>query len=340
MGGVVVDDGGQPVEVGVEFIPGQHMAVQVYLHGQGRVGPGQRAWGGGGQWLAVGAGEFEVQIAVGGHRSLHLLLERVRAAQVAQGEGHAHGAVGQVGHHAVLQDAVRRARLQLYPSHNAVPVALCLVGHAVRVLSHAHILYAVVYLDGYCVVSAETHIVGDVVLMCHAQAHAVSHLQPVHVEGGFNMRSLQVEHHAALAPVFGYVHAPPVPCVAHIVAVGRQAEGQFHLSCLAVALHVGVEEERRVVDARRPAGVCGHRVALAVGEHGAWQFHPLVQRCVGCPCALTVYAEVPGAAQVDVLRTEWAASEEKEHEEPCRAEPAETESVFFHIIRKITDFYA
>jgi hypothetical protein len=41
-----------------------------------------------------------------------------------------------------------------------------------------------------------------------------------------------------------------------------------------------------------------------------------------------------------VLRTEWAASEEKEHEEPCRAEPAETERVFFHIIRKITDFYA
>jgi hypothetical protein len=41
-----------------------------------------------------------------------------------------------------------------------------------------------------------------------------------------------------------------------------------------------------------------------------------------------------------MLRVQGAASQEKEHEEPCRAEPAEAERVFFHIIRKITDFYA
>ena len=37
---------------------------------------------------------------------------------------------------------------QFHPSGNTVPVALCLVGHAMRVLAHTHILNTIIYTDG------------------------------------------------------------------------------------------------------------------------------------------------------------------------------------------------
>ena len=44
---------------------------------------------------------------------------------------------------------------------NTVPVALRLVGHAVRVLSHTHVLNAIVDVDVDVVVGARLHILGD-----------------------------------------------------------------------------------------------------------------------------------------------------------------------------------
>ena len=48
----------------------------------------------------------------------------------------------------------QRGGLQFDAPHDAVPVALCLVGHAVGVGSHAHVFDSVVHAYGQCVLAA------------------------------------------------------------------------------------------------------------------------------------------------------------------------------------------
>ena len=74
----------------------------------------------------------------------------------------AHPARGYVGQDA---DVGRSGSTQFHTSGDAVPVALSLVGHAVLVLSHAHVLNPVIHADGYLVVLSGPHKLRDVIFM-------------------------------------------------------------------------------------------------------------------------------------------------------------------------------
>ena len=57
--------------------------------------------------------------------------------------------------------------LQLNTSHDAVPVALCLVGHRVGVLSHTDVLNTIIDTDGYLVALPSTDVFRHIILMGH-----------------------------------------------------------------------------------------------------------------------------------------------------------------------------
>ena len=56
----------------------------------------------------------------------------------------------------------------------------------------------------------------------------------------------------------------------------RQEERKLHLPLDAVFSHIRIEVERRVVERARPTGVHTDSVALAVGQHGTWQYDIVV----------------------------------------------------------------
>ena len=72
-----------------------------------------------------------------------------------------------MGKHALAPDG--RPRLQFYPANDTVPVALRLVRHGVRVLSHADILNAVVHFDAQHVLGAKFYIRCEVELMWYRE---------------------------------------------------------------------------------------------------------------------------------------------------------------------------
>ena len=147
----------------------------------------------------------------------------------------------QMGHHPLAPDVW--PRLQLNTSDDAVPVALRLVGNAVRVLSHADVLDAVVDADGNFVGVAKQQVVGNVIAMGRRQRHASAHLMTVDVDLCLNMRTLQIERYRQTAPITGHIDLATIPRRAHIVAFRGEEEGELHLSLHAVFLHIGIEVE-------------------------------------------------------------------------------------------------
>ena len=164
-----------------------------------------------------------------------------------------------------------------------------------RVLSHAHVLNAVVHTDGDDVLRTELDELGHIVAMGRGKTHLVTGLNAVHVDGSLDVRTFEEERDALVAPRLGHVDRAAVPGFAHVVAFGSEEEGELHLALVAVFLHVGVEVEARVVERTRPLGVHTHEVALAVGEHRAGQHHVVVV------AGRVAHAEVPRAGQADDL---------------------------------------
>ena len=97
---------------------------------------------------------------------------------------------------------------QFYATRNAIPVALCLVGDAVRVLTYTDILYSVVNTDFYRVLFPETHGIRDVILMWHTQRQLMAHFVSVYHDRCLDMRSLQEQGHALFLPCLRNYHSP------------------------------------------------------------------------------------------------------------------------------------
>ena len=152
---------------------------------------------------------------------------------------------------------------QLNGTHDAVPVALCLVGDAVAVRPRVDVLHAVVDADGNCVLSF-FNIGRDVELVRHAQAVLHAHLLAVHPDGTLPVGTLQEERHvlAAVRPLLRERHLADVPRRTHVVLVGGEEEGEFDVSLHAVFLHGRVVVVRAVVERARPLGIHRHVVAL------------------------------------------------------------------------------
>ena len=66
-----------------------------------------------------------------------------------------------------------------------------LVGDAMRVLTDADVLDAVVDTDGEFVVAAWAQEGREVVLVRHAEAHLMAHFVAVDEDGGLDVRALQ-----------------------------------------------------------------------------------------------------------------------------------------------------
>ena len=133
-------------------------------------------------------------------------------------DGDVHHAVLHIGHHAFAPDV--RALAQFNLPHNAVPVALRLVGYAMRILTHAHVLDAIVHLDGKLVGLAVFYIRCNIVNMRHRQRLLMPYPLTIHHYRGLDMRALQVQHHRLPFPLFGHHHRALVPGITHVMLVG------------------------------------------------------------------------------------------------------------------------
>ena len=135
-----------------------------------------------------------------------------------------------------------RSCLQFQASCDAVPVALRLVGDAVRVLSHADILYTIIYFNSYLIVASHVDVLRDVVDMGRGEAHLVAHFMPVDEERRLYVRTFEEERHTLIFPCLRDIDGTPIPGIAYIVSLGREEEGELHVALMPVFLH------RRVVE--------------------------------------------------------------------------------------------
>ena len=73
-------------------------------------------------------------------------------------DGNIYGLISKIGHHLFAID--NRCGLKLYAPHDAVPVALSLVGNRVRILTNTHVLDAVINADCNLVFFARLQVIG------------------------------------------------------------------------------------------------------------------------------------------------------------------------------------
>ena len=89
----------------------------------------------------------------------------------------------------VIEIDMRRS-LQAHPPHNSIPVALGLVGNAVRVRTYVDVLDAVVYPDGYITLSG-MYVAGYIIHVCHTQAIPHTYLLSIDPDSRFDMGTFQ-----------------------------------------------------------------------------------------------------------------------------------------------------
>ena len=193
-------------------------------------------------------------------------------------------------------------RLQFDAADDAVPVALRLVGHGVRVLPYADILDTVIDAEDYLVGLAGNDVFRYIVAVRGRERHLPPHLVAVDVGLGLDVSPLQEERHAAVVPVAGNIYPAAVPRCPDIVALGRQEEGELRLLSLAILLHIRIEVVAGVVERTRPLRIHRDGVALAVGKHRAGQDDVVVElRLTVVEVGRGLHLEIPCAGKVDNL---------------------------------------
>ena len=196
------------------------------------------------------------------------------------------------GHTYALDIQLLPLCLQFNATRDTVPVALCLVSHRMRVLSHTHILNSIIHTDSYLVALTLPDIFRHIIAMGYGKRHLVAHLATVDKDRRLYMRALQEERDTLVAPFLGDIHIFPVPHISHIVFLGCQEEGELHLSLPSVGFHIRVIEIRRVIERARPLRVDIHLMPLVVSEHRTRQHHVVIVMC-----GITK-GKVPGTLQI------------------------------------------
>ena len=125
----------------------------------------------------------------------------------------------------------------------AVPVALCLVCHAVRVLPHAHILYTIIYIDVNIIVVARFGILSNLKHMRHRECGILAHTLSVDHHGGFYVRSLQRDEDAPFLPFLWNENGASISCMPRVMPIGGEKEGKLALPIPTIFLHVWIEIE-------------------------------------------------------------------------------------------------
>ena len=175
--------------------------------------------------------------------------------------------VSHIGIHTDVFYKVHRTRLQFHTPYDAVPVALRLVGHAMRILSYTNILNTIIDFDGNRILTAIHNMRSQIVFVRHRQRHPVPHLHTIYVNGGLNVRPFEEQHNATPFPRLGHNNFLLIPSNAHVMPFGSEEEREFHLSFHPILLHVWVEIERRIVKRTRPLRLYRHHITLPVRQH-------------------------------------------------------------------------
>ena len=131
--------------------------------------------------------------------------------------------------------------LQSNMTHNTIPVALRLVCDRVRVLTHTHILDAIIHLNADGVLTTISKIRSHIIVMRNRQRHLVPHGLAIHDKGCFNMRTFHEQEDATSLPLLGHRNLTLVITMTHIVAFWCQEEGELHLASLTVSLHIRIK---------------------------------------------------------------------------------------------------
>ena len=157
--------------------------------------------------------------------------------------------------HLYVADSVSSVALQFHSADKAIPVALRLVGDAVRVLSHANVLNTIVHFDDNGVFLSRHNSRRHIVDMWGIETHLMPHHFTVDRYRGLDVRSFEEECHLPAFPRFRHKDGTCVDHLTHIVFVGSEKEGELHVTLPAVRSHVGIVVERGVVERARPPGV-------------------------------------------------------------------------------------
>ena len=193
-------------------------------------------------------------------------------------------------------------RPQFHAACDAIPVTLRLVGHRVRVLSHADVLNAVVDADGDVVLLAGTKIAADIIAVGRGERCLVADLMAVHVDSSLNVWTLQEERHAGAFPVFRHIYLLMIPGCAYIVLPGSEKERELHVALAAIGLHEGVVVIGGVVERPRPRRLQRNGQPLVVGKHRSGQHDEIaVFGAKGRTLAHdgVAHGKIPGTGQAD-----------------------------------------
>ena len=183
-----------------------------------------------------------------------------------------------------VADILLLMRLQFHFADDAVPVALGLVGYAMRILTHAYIFYAIIHLDADFIILAIYNIRCNIKLMRHTQRRIPARQLAVDINRSLYMRTFQIEDNALLLPLLRHKHRFAIPRIADVMLLWGEEERKLHGSLdamlpirqhflLAIFLHIRIEIEGRIIKTSCPLRMGTDIITLAVGEHRSRQLN-------------------------------------------------------------------
>ena len=224
-----------------------------------------------------------------------------------------------------VADILLLMRLQFHPSDDTIPVALGLVGYAVRILSHAYIFDTIIHLDADFIILAIYNIRCNIKLMGHTQRRIPARQLAVDINRSLYMGALQIEDNALLLPFLGHEHRFTIPRIADVMLLWGEEERKLHGSLdamlsicqhflLAIFLHIRIEIEGRIVKTSRPFRMGTDIIALTIGEHRTRQIdHILIGRRISLresPLPREVYLII----RADALCLQGSTSHQAHHQ--------------------------
>ena len=183
-----------------------------------------------------------------------------------------------------IADILLLMRLQFHFSDDTIPVALGLVGYAMRILTHAYIFYAIIHLDADFIILAIYNIRCNIKLMGHTQRRIPARQLAIDINRSLYMRTFQIEDDALLLPLLRHKHRFAIPRIADVMLLWGEEERKLHGSfdamlpirqhfLLAIFLHIRIEIEGRIIKTSCPLRMGTDIITLAVGEHRSRQLN-------------------------------------------------------------------
>ena len=223
-----------------------------------------------------------------------------------------------------VADILLLMRLQFHLADDTIPIALGLVGYAMRILSHAYIFDTIIHLDADFIILAIYNIRCNIKLMRHTQRRIPARQLAVDINRSLYMRTFQIEDNALLLPLLRHKHRFAIPRIADVMLLWGEEERKLHGSLdamlpicqhflLAIFLHIRIEIEGRIIKTSCPLRMGTDIITLAVGEHRTRQLdHILIGRRISLresPLPREVYSVI----RADALCLQGSTRHQTQH---------------------------